>query len=248
MSSKLKLDPPQKVTIVESIIEQIVAQIQDGTLKPGDKLPSQRRLIEMLGVSRSSVREALQGLAAMDLVEIRPGDGAFVSECKPQLSFDMDIEALSSVLQKEMRHHLNQARLTLELGIVSLAAEKVTETTGAAIRQAIEAYERAKEAASPKTDSWSVHDQVHLAIAEATGNPILVRILQMLLDHVPVMLREKGLLNLPTEERALRRKSELNTHRQLCEAVIKGDGAAACEWMQRHADLEERIINDYYGK
>jgi len=101
---------------------------------------------------------------------------------------------------------------------------------------------------SPEVDSWAVHDQVHLAIAEATGNPILVQILGTLLDHVPVMLRKKGLLNVPSEERASRREEESNVHRQLCEAVIRGDGPAACEWMHDHADREEQIINEYYGQ
>ena len=66
------------MTLVESIIEQIVTQIHDGNLQPNDRLPSERQLIDMLGVGRSSVREALQGLSAMGLVEIRPGDGTFV--------------------------------------------------------------------------------------------------------------------------------------------------------------------------
>lgn len=248
MDNKLNLRPPRKVTIVDSIIEQVVAQIKDGTLKTGDRLPSERQLISMLSVSRSSVREALQALAAMDLVDVRSGDGTFVKEPKPSFGLDMNIEALSGKLQKEMRHHLNQARLTLELGIVALAAKEVTITTGAGIRQAYEAYEAAEKTTSPEVDRWSVHDQVHLAMAEATGNPILVQILRTLLDHVPMMLRKKGLLNLPSEERASRTEEESNVHRQLCEAVIRGDGPAACEWMRRHADLEEQIINEYYGQ
>lgn len=247
MGSNFVLHTPQKVTIVDSIIEQVITQIKDGTLKAGDKLPSERQLINMLSVSRSSVREALQALAAMNLVVVRPGEGTFIEEPNPSFGLDMDIETLSGELQREMRHHLNQARLTLESGIVSLAAVKVNETTALTIHEALETYAAAEDSDSVEVDSWSVHDQVHLAIAEATGNPILVQILQILLEHVPMMLRKKSLLSLTLEERAMRREKEINIHRHLCTAIIKKDSPTACEWMQRHADLEGEIINEYYG-
>jgi len=201
----------------------------------------------MLGVSRSSVREALQGLAAMDLVETRPGEGTFVKEPKHYFGLDMGIETLSSALQKEMRHHLNQARLVLEQGIVSLAAEQITEASSKALLQALQVYEAPLEAVSSEEGNWSGHDQLHLAIAEATGNPILVRILHTLLDLVPMTLRNKGSLNSTSEEAARRLEVERNIHRQMCEAVIRGDGPDACEWMARHAEHEEQIINHYYG-
>src|SRR6187549_1095214 len=78
--SDLFLEQPRKVTVVESIVEQLVRQIQAGRLKPGDKLPSERQLIDMLNVGRSSIREALQGLAAIGVVESRAGQGSFVSQ------------------------------------------------------------------------------------------------------------------------------------------------------------------------
>jgi len=243
----VQLAPPRKVTIVDSLIEQIVGQLKDGTLKAGDRLPSERQLIRMLGVSRSSVREALQALSAMDLIEIRAGDGAIVKTPPPSFMLDMNIEALSGRLQRDMRHHLNQARLTVELGIVSLAAGTVSEEARASISQAMDAYEASGSQSSLEKDAWSVHDRVHLAIAEATGNPILVVILQTLLGHVPVALRKRQLLDLPPEKRQERVECEFHVHRQLCQAVLQGDGTAASEWMRRHADLETQIIDEYYG-
>ena len=245
--NSLKLQPPRRVTIVESIIEQIVSLIQDGTLKPGDKLPSERKLMEMLGVSRSTVREALQGLAAMGLVEGRAGEGTFVKENKPHLNLDMDIATLSSTLQKEMRHHLNQARLMLEQDIITLAAEKVSEEARRAILQALEDYELHSEFVSEE-EGWPAHDHLQLTIAEATGNPILVQILHNLLELVPDSLRHKGIKQGTREEIAERIEMERNIHRQLCEAVISGDAPAAREWMRRHAENEERVIDDYYGQ
>jgi len=245
MSGELKLAPPQKVTIVESIIEQIVAQIRDGTLQPGDKLPSERRLIRMLGVSRSSVREALQGLAAMDLVETRPGGGTFIKEPKAYFGLDIDISTLSSTLQKEMRRHLNQARLILELGVVALAAERINAASAAKILRALEAYENSK-VIPPRID-WMAHDAIHLSIAQATGNTLLVQILRTLLDMVPKSLRDKGVLHGSPEDKRWASRVEREIHRQLCEAVARGEAEAAREWMRRHAEHEEQVIDRYYG-
>src|SRR5688500_11655529 len=101
---------PRKVTLVEGVVEQIVAQIQSGNLKPGDRLPSERQLIETLQVGRSSVREALQGLAMMGLVEIRPGHGSFVARNADALAPEIGQPNHSTQLQYEMRLSLIEAR------------------------------------------------------------------------------------------------------------------------------------------
>jgi GntR family transcriptional regulator, transcriptional repressor for pyruvate dehydrogenase complex len=243
-NNSLGLQPPRRVTIVEAIIEQLVSLIQNGSLEPGDKLPAERKLMEMLNVSRSSVREALQGLAAMGLVEQRAGEGTFVKAPRLHVGFDMDIAALSSALQKEMRHHLNQARLMLELDIVALAAEKATEEDRRAIVDALEDYEAHGPAVS-EDRGWPAHDRFHIALAGATQNPILVLILQSLLDLVPQPLR-RGLLTGTPEQIAERIRSEKEIHRHLCDAVIRGDVAGAQEWMMRHARNEDHVIDIYY--
>ena len=76
MQPTISLERPRKVTVVQSIVEQIVRQIQTGKLTAGDKLPSERQLIAMLQVSRSSVREALQALADDGRLKAAPGRAA----------------------------------------------------------------------------------------------------------------------------------------------------------------------------
>ena len=244
--SSLELQPPRRITVVDSIIEQIVSLIRDGTLLPGDRLPAERKLMEMLDVSRSSVREALQGLVAMGLIEQRPGQGTFVRTPKPRIGLDMDIATLSGALQQEMRHHLNQARLLLELEIVVLAAQKATAEDREAIFRALETYETHGPSVSAEK-GWTVHDELHLTIAEATGNPILVQLLRNLLRLVPDSLREKGFRQGTPETVAGRISEELRNHRGLCEAVINGDVSAAHEWMRRHGENETRVIDEYYA-
>ncbi len=247
----LPLTPPRRVTVVDSIIEQLVSLIQRGELKPGDKLPSERRLMEMLGVSRSSVREALQSLAAMGLVEGRAGEGTFIKQPKPHFDFGMDITSLSTALQKEMRLHLIQARLLLEKEIALLAAEHITDEHRKVLSQALSEYLAEDQLASYAAvmegkAAESSHDRIHLTIAEATGNPILVRLLETLMDMVPRALRLRGFLEGTPEQNQRWIEAEREIHRGLCEAVMQGQGPQAVEWLQRHYDLEKEIIETHY--
>jgi GntR family transcriptional repressor for pyruvate dehydrogenase complex len=242
--SSLQLVPPHKKTVVESIIEQLIERIKDGTLKPGAKLPSERQLIDMLHVSRSSVREALQALSAMDLTESRAGDGTFVKDLKPQFYLSSDIQSLSSVLQRQMYRHMNQARLVLESGIAEIAATHMTPETRQTIADALHAYEAGASAISEET-GWPGHNQVHQAIAEAAGNPILTPILQSLLAHIPQSLRRKTLLQGSQEEIAHRIAEEQEIHLHLCQAIMQGDAPEARRWIEQHAEHEEHLIDAY---
>ena len=70
------------MSVTEMVADRIVSMIRDGTLKPGDKLPSQKELEQILQVSRPSLREALTGLIVLDYIEARAGQGYFVKEAK----------------------------------------------------------------------------------------------------------------------------------------------------------------------
>lgn len=76
----MRIDPVEKSTLAQSVAERLLRLIADGTFKPGEKMPSERELMERLQVARSTVREALRALAASHVVEIRPGVGTFVRE------------------------------------------------------------------------------------------------------------------------------------------------------------------------
>ena len=86
--TSFSLTPPQKTTIVFNIVEQILGQIQADALQVGDRLPTERRLMEMLHVSRASVREAMQTLTGMGIIEARAGAGTFVKAIKPHMALE----------------------------------------------------------------------------------------------------------------------------------------------------------------
>ena len=250
MNNRLKLTPPKKTTVVDSIIEQIVTKMRDGDLRSGDRLPPERELIDMLNVSRSSVREALKGLAAMGLVETRPGEGTFVTKNRPNLDiYGANIEALSESLQKEMRHYMNQARFRLETSIVTLATENISQEAANSIQEAWENLSVFEDEAilSQQYMNWKAHDRFHLSIAEASGNPFLVQMLNLLLGSIPESLRDKNLRfgDIDTRRRVIMANKII--HENLGKAVIQGDAPLARKWMKQHAGFEEMNINQSYG-
>jgi GntR family transcriptional repressor for pyruvate dehydrogenase complex len=116
----------KKTRIYEEVVNQIHDLIQDGRLKPGAQLPSERELAETFKVSRASVREALRALEAEGLVTSRTGMGTFVAE----LPLEPLVAALAAVLSKKKGAlaDIFEMRRLIEPQIASLAAERATQT------------------------------------------------------------------------------------------------------------------------
>ena len=242
LSSEVSLQKPRKVTIVESIVEQFVDQVQQGKLKPGDRLPSERQLIEMLGVSRSSVREALQGLSVMGLVESRPGQGSFISLGHSSVLCHFDSPALADHLERKMRLQLVEARRAIEPTVARLAAERATPEGLAALRQSFEGYRRKpfSEPAGPL--SLSQHALFHLSLAEMSGNPFFVAVVDQLLRAVPETLRRREVLGRDDQDVQKTISDEMAMHQAIIAAVANKDGEAAAKAMDYHLDYERRLI------
>lgn len=160
----------KKSTLAEEIVANLLSLITERQLRPGDKLPPERDLAAMMHVSRLSLREALRALAMMNIVEIRQGDGTYVTSLKPELL----IEHLDFVFSLEDATFLQlfEARRVLEVGIVMMAAERVTdadiaemESWLAVARQNVDNHE-----AFAETDI-KLHDK----IVECARNPMLSR-------------------------------------------------------------------------
>lgn len=123
----------------DEVFEQIVAEVVDGERKPGDSLPSERQLAEVLGVSRPTVREAIQRMTQAGLVEVRQGDGTTVRDFRRHAGLDL----LASLLLRRGELDLAAARSILEarlhIGpkIAALAAERAGAGLAGALRDAV---------------------------------------------------------------------------------------------------------------
>ncbi|MDZ7886841.1 MAG: GntR family transcriptional regulator [Mycobacterium sp.] len=118
----MALQPVNRRSVPEDVFEQIVAEVISGEMKPGDALPSERRLAEVLGVSRPAVREALKRLTSTGLVEIRQGDTTTVRDFRrhagldllPRLLFragELDIAVVRSILETRLHNGPKVAEL-----------------------------------------------------------------------------------------------------------------------------------------
>lgn len=247
MHAAIVLEQPRKVTVVESIVEQLVQQIHAGKLKPGDRLPSERQLIEMLRVSRSSVREALQGLAVMGLVESRPGQGTFISDNLRMLVPDVSNRALSATLQRDMRLKLIEARRTIECAIAQLAAERATEEAGARLRQIFNAYRDVSLHDSYQHALSGPHHDFHITLAETTQNPFYVPVVETLLRAVPQGLRETEFVSQGTLGERSIMATEIEIHQAILTAVESGNGTAARQAMEEHMAYEEHLVRQAFS-
>lgn len=148
----MALQPVNRRSVPEDVFEQIVAEVLSGEMKPGDALPSERRLAEVLGVSRPAVREALKRLTSAGLVEIRQGDTTTVRDFRrhagldllPRLLFqagELDISVVRSILETRLHNgpkvaELAAARRGPELAaLLDTAIDDLSADTDAVQRQ-----------------------------------------------------------------------------------------------------------------
>ena len=234
------LKQARKVTVVESIVEQLVEQIQSGALNPGDKLPSERQLVDMLGVGRSSVREALQGMVMMGLVEIRPGQGTFIKHNLYHHIPDWSSADLSNSLQRDMRLQLIEARRMIEVMIVATAAQRATEGHLSRLRGAFDDYTDAIVSGDFANRRYvTAHRDFHLALADITQNTFFVLLVDTLLQAVPETLRKRE-FTLPEDVDLIGRQTAI--HEDIMESVVSGDAQAAENAMHAHMDFERDIV------
>ena len=117
--------PIKNTSISKKVIEQIKGMLYEGTLKKGDKLPSERQMAEGLAISRSSVREALKELEIMGLIESRPGEGNFVKENFEDILY----EPFSTIflLKESNPEEIIELRKVIEQGCAALAGMRINE-------------------------------------------------------------------------------------------------------------------------
>ena len=179
----LRRDP-----MFEQIADQIQRLIISESLRPGDRLPSERRLAERLSVSRSVIREAIGALKARGLLEARPGSGTYIQR-PSSVDGSAYLGLLLSVQQlKDRYRHLTEVRWALEVEIASLAAERAEPNDIADLEAALSGI---------KTDAHDVDQFIsydlafHSALAAATHNEVY-RVFMMLIVELLSEFRLKA--------------------------------------------------------
>ncbi|WP_273327047.1 FadR/GntR family transcriptional regulator [Vallitalea guaymasensis] len=184
--------PVKNKKIYEYVIEQIQKMILEGTLKEGDRLPAERELTDLLGVSRTSVREAIRALEVIGLVESRQGEGNFISS---NVSNTL-LEPLSVkfMLSKGNTEEILELRRLLELETASLAARKATEKDIEELQILINKLRTTDD----ENLCAKIDKEFHYKISEIAANSLIMNILlsvQYLMEASIIDAREMILKN-----------------------------------------------------
>ncbi len=210
-----------------AVAEQILRAIKEGVYRVGDKLPSERELAEQMGVSRNSVREALSALQVLKIVSSRTGDGTYVE--KAVESLDIESQVLPLLKESESPFATFEARAALEMGVAQLAVEKAD---AASLKRIERALDRLRQCAAEEDYAGYAQANLdfHLALANATKNPVVTRMMELLWETT-----SQQLLNEMVEDywRAHLDQSVRN-HERIFQALMERDRGKAAEAVRKH--------------
>ena len=215
-------EPFEKKNLSARISDQILHLISDQRLSAGDRLPSERDLAIQLGVGRPTLREALSALTLMNVIEIRPGSGVYVSS----LEVDTLAEPLEWIfaLTESSIVQLFEVRLPLELHAVALASEHAKDADIADLVAHLDDM----EAVDSDPAAWDRADsEFHTILAGLSGNPLLRQ-------FVGVVNQLASRARRATYESVDAREATFKEHRVIVEAVASGDATRARSAMEAH--------------
>ncbi|MGF7186597.1 GntR family transcriptional repressor for pyruvate dehydrogenase complex [Desulfitispora alkaliphila] len=225
-------------SVYQKVVSELKLAIVNGQLKPGEKLPNQRELAEMLGVSRTTLREALKLLEASGLVVIKHGQGVYVTDKDPNTPVDTFVQQL--FIGKEKIEELFAIRRVLEVQAAIWAAKNGTEEQKQELLKIVAETTDALESKGIKDKSvlLAEHDRIfHNALAEATNNSVFVKIMHDLIDLLTdARCQATRVPNRPVKS--------LRDHLKIAQAIIKGDTKEAKNTMLEHLDAVEKDLMD----
>lgn len=225
--------PIKNTKVYEQVIDQIKNMIVDGTLKKGDKLPSERELVQELQVSRTSIREALRALEIIGLVECRQGEGNFIKQ-----SFESSLfEPLSIMfmLQESSMEEVLDLRRIIEVETAALAARQISD----------EEIQNLSQLISKLKDTYDeemgvqIDKEFHYEIAKASKNYLILNILitvSSLIDNFIKDARSKIL------EEEKNKSALIAQHENIFLGLLHHDPKEAADAMRQHLEFTNKYL------
>ncbi len=239
--------------LYRQIADQLRALIDSGEFPPGSRLPAERELAKMLGVSRASVREAMIALEVIGLVDVRVGNGVLV--CEPPAKVLTDEPVMTQVTRDQWKDvdpelgievdfsaeippfALLQARRLIEPEAAALAAQNASDEELEAIR---EAFERNARDNREHSHTHPGDRLFHIRIAQASGNPAYALMIKHLLGHQYGSMFQRLQAHYTSDDMPFRSEHE---HRLILDALQNRDAEAARQAMAEHLDEVIRIFS-----
>jgi GntR family transcriptional repressor for pyruvate dehydrogenase complex len=221
------------VAITDEAIEKIKEMIVSGALSPGDRLPREADLAERLGLSRNSLREAVKALSLIHVLDVRQGDGTYVTSLEPSVLLDamgfvIDFHRDDTVLE------FLEVRRILEPAATAMAATRMTPDETAELRGLL-----AKLGENPSVEELVANDlEFHRRIALGSGNQVLCSLVDGLSGPTQRARIWRGL----TQESAVART--LAEHGAICDAIAAGQPDVAKAWATVHVAGVEQWLRE----
>jgi DNA-binding FadR family transcriptional regulator len=232
-----KSDKIARLKLSEQVLERLRAMIIDGELLPGDKVPSERVLMERFGVGRPAVREALQSLHMQGLITITHGERSRVNEISPNTVFKQSDDVARLLLDSVPGNleHLKQARRMFELGVVRAAAEKADAEDVARLRAVLD---KQRSHAPPTGDDRAFIEadmRFHTAIADILDNPVITAVssamLRWLQEYHVSLLHWSGKEDVTLKE-----------HEKIIDAIAANAPDKAASEMKTHLERSQTLF------
>jgi GntR family transcriptional regulator, transcriptional repressor for pyruvate dehydrogenase complex len=230
MQTETTHDPESHLTM--QVVNHIRAMIEDGTLKPGEKIPPEREFAQKLKISRASLRTGIGYMAAMGIMKVRHGVGTFIAQGPPEIG--KSSLGLLGALHGFKSWQMFEARLVLESKMAALAAERGKEEHFTLLAEEVaEMY-----ATVDDPEEYLIHDvRFHRAIAQASGNPILASLMETITSALYDGRRKTVGLT-----RSL--KDSADVHREIYRAIRSRNPAEAHRLMERHIEWARDAQDD----
>lgn len=234
--SDVTFEPISRETVSSQIRAQLMRRITTGDLAPGAQMPSERDLADQFQVARTSVREAMQGLLSLGVVE-RRGNRSFVAEHLPEVTVDVPDDRKGFVVQ------LFETRRVLEVPIFRLAAQRATDAERRAVADLAAKFHDDLDIASFR----ALDREFHTTIATACGNPLLIELYGKVLDQLFRSREFDALLGDEANRPSVRRiiADSCAAHRAISAALTDGDPAAIEQAAAGHVgSVEQSMVDD----
>ena len=219
-TDRVRIGVQKRTTAVDQVVEYIKCSVREGRYQPGDKLPNETELSNMIGVGRSTLREAMRILAAYGLVEIRQGDGTFVVDRVAEKFFDVLGYMTTANVQEIM-----SLRYIVEIGAVITAYDKLSQEDFEALQGYVDQLD-----AERGVDACAAADRnFHKYLMNTTGNQLLIPI-EELLNQMRSSILYQSFSDKKFVDDAHR------AHQNILEALKTGNRDACIEAMLVHLD------------
>jgi GntR family transcriptional repressor for pyruvate dehydrogenase complex len=229
----LKIKPVGRPTLVDTVVGHIREVIEQGVLRPGDRLPTETELGTQLGVSRTVVREAVSQLESVGLLSVQRGRGTFVGTGNSLASCVKMLRSALTLTPRELLQ-FTEFRRAIECYAARQAAERATPKDLAELDNLCAEMDRAGR---DDLEAMRIDFQFHRRLMALTGNELMCSVLEVLQEFVLAAMVQ-------TTPQPRDRAQSRRRHQAILRAIRNGDADAAEKTMQAHMDRAVRMLEE----